>query len=212
MRSLYEELTEVQDIRRSYNIRYPLASALSVYILAMLSNRHGYYAAAEFASELDQEELQAVGSWYNKKTGRYVPISKSTLHRILQIMDPEILEEIFRRYRTPRIRLARTLAADSQHFRRAAQNEKTRYESAGLIDQATSLALSVSNLNDQQDENSSLCELLQKTKVQGTVISFDAIHSSRNTARLIKGTHDADYFIVIKDNSTETRTALDAVN
>ena len=52
---------------------------IAVYVLAWLANLRGPVAAAEYASKLTQRELQAIGAWKNPKTGRRVPVSKSTL-------------------------------------------------------------------------------------------------------------------------------------
>ena len=87
--SLYEELAAVPDFRRAQGRKHTVASVLADYILARLANCRGPVAAAEYAQQLSQAELQAIGAWKSPRTGRYVPVSKSTLHRVIGSVDPE---------------------------------------------------------------------------------------------------------------------------
>ena len=88
LRSLYDELAAVPDFRRAQGRKHTVASVLAVYILARLANCRGPVAAAEYARQLSQSELKAVGAWKSPRTGRYVPVSKSTLHRVIGSVDP----------------------------------------------------------------------------------------------------------------------------
>ena len=63
LRSLYEELAAVQDFRRAQGRKHSVASVLAVYILARLANLRGPVAAAEYAQQLSQSELKAIGAW-----------------------------------------------------------------------------------------------------------------------------------------------------
>ena len=103
MRSLYQELAGIPDFRRGQGRKHTVASVLAVYILARLANMRGPVAAAEYAQKLSQRELEAIGAWKNPKTGIYVPVSKSTLHRVIASLDPEEVEAALQRYTTPRL-------------------------------------------------------------------------------------------------------------
>ena len=119
LRSLYEELAAIEDFRRPQGRKHTVASTLSVYILARLANMRGPVAGAEYASKLSQRELEAIGAWKNPKTGRYVPVSKSTLHRVLSSVDPEQIEAALQRFSMPRLELARAIAIDGKRIRGA---------------------------------------------------------------------------------------------
>ncbi len=84
LRSLYEDLSQMRDFRRGQGRKHTLGCAFSILILAQLSGFNGSMAAAQFAKALSEKELKAIGGWRNPKTGRYEPVSKSTLHRVIQ--------------------------------------------------------------------------------------------------------------------------------
>ena len=89
----------MKDFRRTQRRKHSVASVLSVYLLARLANLRGLVAVAEYAQLLSQKELEAIGVWRNPKTaGRYVPVSKSTLHRVISSVDPEEIEAVLRRF------------------------------------------------------------------------------------------------------------------
>ena len=54
--------------------------------------------------------------------------------------------------------------------------------------------------------------LLEQAPVEGRVITLDALHTTRDTARAIVETHRADYLMSVKDNAPETRKALETVD
>ncbi len=93
MRSLHDELAAVADFRRAQGRKHGVACVLACHVLAELANMKGCLATAEFARALSQEELAAVGAWKNRRTGLFEPPSKSTIHRVIQLICPAALEE-----------------------------------------------------------------------------------------------------------------------
>jgi len=83
LRSLYEELSDLPDVRRKQGMKHSVANILTVHVLAELAIMKGCIATAKFARTLTQEQLKAIGAWKNPRTGVYVPVSKSTIHHVL---------------------------------------------------------------------------------------------------------------------------------
>ena len=94
-------MAAVKDFRRAQGRKHTVASVLAVYILARLANFRGPVAAAEYAQQLSQAELRVVGTWKSPRTGRHVPVSKSTLHRVTASADSEQIEAVLRRFTMP---------------------------------------------------------------------------------------------------------------
>ena len=132
MRSLHAELAAVPDFRRAQGKKHTVACVLTVHVLADLTNMKGCLAAAQFAHSLSQEELEAVGAWTNRRTGLREPVSKSTLHQIVQSVDPEALEDVVGRW--SRLPVARALAADGKRIRGANRNGDGHHETVALVD------------------------------------------------------------------------------
>ncbi len=133
LRSLYAELAAIPDFRRAQGRKHTAASVLTVHVLAEFANMKGCVAAAQFARSLSQEELEAIGAWLNPKTGLREPVSKSTIHRVIQSIDPEALEDVLThtRWSRPRLHLARALAADGKRIRGANRNGDGRLRDRG---------------------------------------------------------------------------------
>ena len=73
---------------------------LAVDLLAALSNMRGPVAAAEDGRALEQEQLQALGAWRNRRAGRYQAPTRSTIHRVVMQADTQELEATLQRYVT----------------------------------------------------------------------------------------------------------------
>ena len=212
MRSLHGELAAIEDFRRAQGRKHTVACVLTVHILAELANMKGCLAAAQFARSLSQEELEAIGAWRNPKTGLREPISKSTLHRVVQSIDPEALEDVLGRYGRRRIHLARALAADGKRIRGANRNGDGHHETVALVDHASGAPLALLNFDDEGGELAATHDLLERADVRGKVITLDALHTTRKTAALITRRCGADYVFSVKGNAPETLDILDSID
>ena len=137
MRSLRAGLEAVPDFRRAQGMKHTVACVLTVHALAGLANMKGCLAAARFAKSLSREELATVGAWRNPRTGLREPVSRSTLHRVVQEVDPEALEDVVGRRSRPRLPLARALAADGRRIRGASGDGDGHHETVAPVDHAS---------------------------------------------------------------------------
>ncbi len=62
LRSLYEELSDLPDVRRKQGMKHSVANILTVHVLAELAIMKGCIATEKFASTLTQEQLKAIGA------------------------------------------------------------------------------------------------------------------------------------------------------
>ena len=167
LRSLYEELAAVKDFRCAQGRKHTVASVLAVYILARLANIRGPVAAAEYAQQLSQAELRAVGAWKSPRTGRHVPVSKCTLHRVTASADPEQIEAVLRRFTMPRLELGQAIAIDGKRIRGANRHADTRYETATLIAHDTRLPVATLGFHDEGGETAAVRALARTDPRRG---------------------------------------------
>ena len=129
IRSLHAELAAVPDFRQAQGRKHTVASVLTVHVLAEIANMtRAASPPMQFARALSQDESEAVSAWRNPRTGRCEPVSKSTLHRVVQSVDPEALEDVVGRWSRPRLPLARALAADGKRILGAIRNGDGHHE------------------------------------------------------------------------------------
>ncbi len=208
LRSLYAELSEVPDFRRAQGRKHKTANVLAIYLLARLAGLHGGKAAAAYSQSLSQKELEALGAWRNPRTGRYEPVSRSVIYRVLENVDPEALEAVVRRYSTPRLQLGAALAADGKRVRVANRNGPQHHETVTLVAHGSGLPLASLGLHDQNGEIAAVRALFEEVPLAGRVVTLDALHTVRNTARTLVDTHRADYLLTVKVNAKTAFAAL----
>ncbi len=206
VRSLHDELAAVQDFRRGQGRKHTAACVLTVHVLAELANMKGCLAAAQFARSLSPAQLEAIGAWKNPRTGVRDPVSKSTIHRVVQSIDPAALEDVVARYSRPRFPLARARAADGK------RTGESHYETVALVDHASGAPLGLLGFNGDGGEPAAMHDLLERSDIRGTVITVDALHTVRATATLITQGCGADYVFTVKGNASETFGILDSIN
>jgi hypothetical protein len=85
--SLLEALTKVADPRQRRGVRHGLAAVLAVGVCAVLAGARTFTAIAEWAHDLPAGVRIRLG------LGRVVP-SESTIRRVLQAIDAEVLDAV----------------------------------------------------------------------------------------------------------------------
>ena len=174
----------------------------------------GPVAAAEYGQALNQKELKLIGAWRHRTTGRYQPPTKSTIHRVVMETDAEALEATLLRYAKPRLpapggqEQRQALAADGKRIRGANRNGTLRYEIATLVEHTTGVPLASLNFHDENGELAAVAALLEEVSIAGSVITIDALHTTRDTAASIVEQHGANYLMTVKQNCSETYQAL----
>ena len=212
LRSIYQHFAELSDYRRAQGRKHSIASVLCVILLARLANRHGPVAAARYAKRMTQKELEQIGAWKNKATGRYEPVSKSTAHRVLQNTDPSWIEDALQRWAQPRLQVGRAIAIDGKRIRGANRTGEDHYETISLIEHGTGMPVSMLNYHDEGGEIAAVHAALETAPVAGCLLTLDALHTSRETARLIVETHNADWMMTVKGNASETFETFESID
>ena len=66
--------------------------------------------------------------------------------------------------------------------------------------------------HDESGERAALAALFEEVSLAGHVITVDALHAVRDTARSIVETHNADYLMTVKANAPETYETLSTID
>lgn len=88
---LLARLAQVPDPRSRHGRRYPLPALLGVAVAAVLSGARTYTEVGEFAAELSQAQLAALGVPKRPWEARYQAPKETALRRLLQRLDVEAL-------------------------------------------------------------------------------------------------------------------------
>ena len=81
-----------------------------------------------------------------------------------------------------------------------------------LVDHATGAPYALLNLDDEGGELAATQDLLGRSDIGGKVITLDALHTVRGTARLVTERCGAEYVFTVKGNAPETFGILDSID
>ena len=125
---------------------------------------------------------------------------------------PAAVESVLKRHAAPRLKLGAALASDGKHIRGANRHGETRHETATLVEHGIGMPLASLSFHDENGELAAVRALLEDVPLAGRVVTIDALHTVRDTARAIVESHGADYLMTVKGNAPETFAALAGVD
>ena len=210
--SLLQELESIPDHRRGQGRKFRLAVLLAIWQLARLSGYHGVDATSRYACHLTQDELRTLGAWCNKRTGHYHPPSRATLHRAMTDTDPDAFQAAIDRWLAARSPTTTALAADGKRLRGANRQCDAEYQTVSLVSHHDKQPISSRIFTDTGGEIAAVFALLEDADISGSVITLDALHTTRDTATAILHRHHAHYLLSVKGNASETYAALDTID
>ena len=200
------------DFRRAQGRKHTIASVFAINTIAGLAGFESGIAVAQFARALNQTQLKMLGAWFNPKTKKYEPPSKSVIYRVREKADPAEMETVLKRWSMPRLNIGSALAADGKRLRGANRNGDGHFETATLVAHDTGLPVASHGFHDESGERAALAALFEEVPLAGHVITVDALHTVRDTARRIVETHNAHYLMTVKANAPETFETLSTIN
>ena len=139
-------------------------------------------------------------------------MSKSTVHRVLQNTDPAWIEEALRRWAQPRLRVGRAIAVDGTRIRGANRTGEDPNETVSRIEHGTGMPVSILNDPDEGGEIAAVHAALETAPVAGRLLTLDALHTTRETARRIVETHGADGMMTVKGNAPKTFETFESIH
>ena len=184
LRSLRDVFAGLPDSRRGQGRKHRLETVLSICALARLAGLSGPVAA--------------------------------TVCRVMAGTDPDALEEALRVWAAPRLAEDAdipALAADGKRIRGANRNtpDGVHFETVTLVTHG-GRPLASRGCRDEGGEAAALRALLEDVDLRGCVLTLDALHAARDTARAVVETHGADYVLAVKANCPDTFAQLAAID
>ena len=210
--SLLQEFERIPDHRRGQGRKFRLAVLLAIWQLARLSGYHGVDATWRYACHLTQDELRTLDAWRNQRTGHYHPPSRATLHRAMTDTDPDALQAALDRWLAARAPATTALAADGKRQRGANRQSEAEYQTVSLVSHHDKQPIANRIFTEKGGEIAAVFALLEEVDITGSVITLDALHTTRDTAAAILHSHRAHYLLSVKGNASETYAALDTID
>jgi hypothetical protein len=205
--SLMDLLKVLVDPRKPRGVRHPVATVVAIAICAALSGARSFCAIAEWAQGLTREALIQLGS------NRPKPPSEPTIRRVLQRIDAESLDAHLTHWLLQYFPLAgRAIAVDGKTLRGAHDLAKRPPHLLSAILHQEAVVLGQIAVEEKTNEIPKLPHLLDTLPLQGAVVTADALHTQRETARYLVEYKQADYLFNVKDNQSTLRKDIADLN
>jgi predicted transposase YbfD/YdcC len=215
---LLECLADVPEPRRRCGIRHRAAVVIAFAVAAVLAGADSVTAVSEWAADVPAEVLVALGAWQDWR-GRRVPPSQSTFRRVLRRLDAEAVAAAFGRWLTGQVlagladATALVIALDGKTVRGARTGDgKAPHLLAAMICGARAV-IAQRDVDAKTNEITQVKPLLDDVGITGALVTADALHVQKETARYLVEDKNADYlFTAVKDNQPSLFAALDALD
>lgn len=207
--ALYAYLAQVPDPRNRRGLRHPLVAVLAQVCCALLCGARHLTAIAEWGRNHSAELIAALGF-----TRTQTPAC-STLHSVLQELDWGQLETQLRAWvaaveahlgADAPAHQEEALAVDGKTLRGALKLEAEVTALVTALGHHLGLTAGAAEVQGG-DEIAAVEMLLKELVLVGKVVTLDALHTQRETARLI-GERGGHYVMTVKGNQPELQEAV----
>jgi predicted transposase YbfD/YdcC len=206
------------DPRRRAGIRHRAAVVLAFAVAAVMAGADSVTAIAEWACDVPPEVLAALGARQDRR-GRLVPPSRSTFRRLLRQLDGQALAAAFGTWLMAQVIAGLAdagtvvIALDGKTVRGARTRDgKAPHLLAAMITGARAV-LAQKDIDAKTNEITQVKPLLEDVDITGALVTADAMHVQKETARYLVEDKEADYlFTAVKDNQPGVFAALDALD
>lgn len=205
-RPLIEVLREIPDPRKRRGKRHPLTAILALTCAAMLCGYRGYVAIAEWGRNYGPELVRALGFTRDE------PPCGATLHNVLRSLDRDQLEAKLGEWAQSVIMVAGAchepadnadealaLAIDGKTLRGSRKQGAPGTHLLSALSHRLGLTVAQVAVDDKTNEITAILEVLHGLVLEGRVITMDAMHTQRETAKeIVDG--GGDYVMIVKEN------------
>jgi predicted transposase YbfD/YdcC len=240
---LRDYLALVPDPRDRRGVRHSAGSLLALAAAAVLAGARSFAAIGEWIADLSQRMLAILGARFDARCDRHVPPEESTVRRLAQQVDGDLLDAAISAWLTART----TSHASDDHTSddQAGDGQAGDGQAAGTPPAAVAvdgkslrgtfartggagvhLLAAITNTTGRQrtegivlgqrlvpagtSEIAWLAPLLDGIDLTGTVVTADALHTTREHARYLHQ-RGACYVFIVKENQHQLYERLDAL-
>jgi hypothetical protein len=204
---LFAVLGTITDPRKRRGIRHQVQSVLAIAVCATLAGARSFTAIAEWAAEQSREVLLKLGC----KRGQ--PPCDRTVSRVLHAVDAAEVDRRTGAWVAQQVHLqGRAISVDGKTLRGSRDGAKAAVHLLSAIVHGSGTVVAQVAVGAKTNEIPRLKDLLAELDLQGGVVTADALHTQRETARYIVEDKDAHYVFTVKDNQPTLRDDIETLH
>lgn len=203
---LFSVFANINDSRKRRGVRHPLQAVLAVAACAVLAGQRSFVAIEEWARDQSKEVLKLLGCRYGR------PPSERTFRRVLknQVDANELDEKLGLWVAEQQPALAGMgVAIDGKTLRGSRDGEKKGVHLLSAVVHGSGVVVAQMSVSDKTNEIPCAKPLLAELELEGAVVTADALHTQKETARHIVEDRKADYVLTVKDNQPTMRDDIE---
>lgn len=205
LHSLYAALKRVTDPRKPKGLRYPLATLLLLILMAKMGGQDHPTGISEWVKLREEGLVQLL-----KLPRKHLP-HHCTYRRTLQILEPEVFEQVMGEYQRSRPFDEKevVISMDGKTLRGTIVGGETRgvHLLAAYLPDAGLVLMQV-EVESKENEIVAAPKLLQSIDLNGVIVIGDAMHTQRKISVQIV-TAGGQYIWTVKGNQARTKWAIE---
>lgn len=204
---LLDLLLTIPEVRCPRGRRHPLSTVLALTVLGLLCGYTSFEAIAQFAARLSPEFRFRLGA------RRPEPPSEPTIRRVLTRLPADTVEALLTGWLARQsLRLGTAIAVDGKTLRGSRDGATPPVHLLSALLHPQGVVLAQTRVSDKTNEIPCLEPLLDPLPLDGTMVTADALHTQRDTARFLVEAKKADYLLIAKDNQPRLRQDIELLN
>lgn len=213
---LADYLALVPDHRRAQGRRHSLACILALACAATAAGSRSLVAIAEWAADAPAAVLDSLGVRRDPCGGALSPPSETTIRRTLAGTDVAALDEQVSAWLAARAPGGddgpQDVAVDGKAVRGAVQADGRAVHLLAAMT-SSGAVLAQRDVEHKTNEITQVKPLLDPLELTGAIVTLDAMHAQRETARYLVEDKKADYiFTAVKENQPTLYRRLDEID
>lgn len=205
-RELLDRFAAVPDPRRARGVRHQVQTILAISATAVVCGARSFAAIGEWAADAPQWVLAVLGARRHDRHGALIAPHESTLRRTIQSFDADLLDAVINGWLAAQAPVPAAeaglpaVAADGKTVRGAWRPDGTQVHLLSAISHDSGVVLAQREIAAKTNEIPELAPLLAGLDLSGVVVTADALHTQRETARHLVADRDAHYVLTVKGN------------
>jgi len=202
---LLARFAAVRDPRHPRGIRHHVQAILAIAAVAVICGARSFAAIGEWAGDAPQWVLEVVGARWHQLQCRFVAPHEATLRRTIQAFDAELIDAVICGWIAQQGGVGAdgarpAIAVDGKVVRGAWRPDGSQVHLLSAVSHDTAVVLAQREIAAKTNEIPELAPLLADLDLTGVVVTADALHTQRETARHLVADRGADYVLTVKGN------------
>jgi hypothetical protein len=212
-RSLLECLRAVPEPRRRCGIRHRAAVVLAFAVAAVLAGADSMTAITEWAADAPPDVLAALEARCDRR-GRRVPPSPSTFRRLLRLLDAEAVAAGSGTWLSGQVMAGQAdaaaliIALDGKTVRGARTKDGTAPHLLAAMICGARAVIAQRDVDVKTNEITQVKPLLEEVDITGALVTADALHVQKETARYLVEDKGADYLFTAVEHASHCSCCL----